>query len=134
MTFIELDYLFVFLPLVTVLYYLFRATIRANIIILAASYYFYGAMTPWYLIPLVVTSLIDFLVGIRLSKTERKSARRAWLVLSLVANLGLLGFFKYTPWLIREINQGLAVAGMGVELPALAVVLAPGICSTPSRR
>jgi alginate O-acetyltransferase complex protein AlgI len=94
MTFIELDYLFVFLPLVTVLYYVFRGTIWANVIILGASYYFYGAMTAWYLIPLIVTSLIDFLVGIRLSKTERQAARRAWLILSLVANLGLLGFFK----------------------------------------
>jgi alginate O-acetyltransferase complex protein AlgI len=127
MTFIELDYLFVFLPLVVIGYYLLRGTIWANVLILAASYYFYGATTPWYLIPLIVTSLIDFLVGIRLSKTERQGARRAWLILSLTANLGLLGFFKYTPWLIGEINSGLASAGVGYALPVLAVVLPPGI-------
>ena len=127
MTFTELDYLFIFLPLVVVGYHLLRGTIWANVLILGASYYFYGAVTPWYLIPLVVTSLIDFLVGIRLSKTERQSARRCWLIVSLVANLGLLGFFKYTPWLINEFNQGLAVAGAGFALPVLAVVLPPGI-------
>lgn len=82
MTFTELDYLFIFPPLVVVGYHLLRGTIWANVLILGASYYFYGAVTPWYLIPLVVTSLIDFLVGIRLSKTERQSARRCWLIVS----------------------------------------------------
>jgi alginate O-acetyltransferase complex protein AlgI len=127
MTFIELDYIFIFLPLVVILYYLLRGTVWANIVILTASYYFYGSSAAWYLIPLVATSLIDFLVGIRLSKTEHPTARRAWLILSLVANLGLLGFFKYTPWLIGEINQGLDAAGMNFALPVLAVVLPPGI-------
>ena len=127
MTFIELNYLLFFLPLVVIGYYLLRGTIWANVLILGASYYFYGATTPWYLIPLVVTSLIDFLVGIRLSKTERRGARRAWLILSLTANLGLLAFFKYTPWLIGEINGGLAWAKVGYALPVLAVVLPPGI-------
>ena len=127
MTFIELDYLFIFLPIVVILYHLFRGTIWANVIILTASYYFYGSAAAWYLVPLVVTSLVDFIVGIRLSKTERQGARRAWLIVSLVANLGLLGFFKYTPWLIGEVNQGFATLGVGFALPALAVVLPPGI-------
>jgi D-alanyl-lipoteichoic acid acyltransferase DltB (MBOAT superfamily) len=127
MTFIELDYLLVFLPLVVISYYLLRGTIWVNVLILVASYYFYGASTPWYLIPLVVTSLIDFLVGIRLSKADRQGTRRAWLILSLTANLGLLGFFKYTPWLIGEINGVMAWAGVHYALPALAVVLPPGI-------
>jgi len=127
MTFVELDYLFIFLPMVVVLYHLFRRTIWANVLILVASYYFYGASTAWYLIPLVVTSMVDFLVGIRLSKTERQLARRAWLIVSLVANLGLLGFFKYTPWLIGEINLGLGAAGVAFTLPALSIVLPPGI-------
>ena len=127
MTFVELDYLFIFLPMVVVLYHLFRRTIWANVLILVASYYFYGASAAWYLIPLVVTSMVDFLVGIRLSKTERQVARRAWLIVSLVANLGLLGFFKYTSWLIGEINLGLGAAGVAFTLPALSIVLPPGI-------
>jgi len=127
MTFIELDYLFIFLPVIVLLYYLLRGTIWANVVILAASYYFYAAATPWYLIPLVVTSLIDFAVGLLLSKTEHQGKRRALLVLSLVANLGLLGFFKYTSWLIGEINQGLSLAGIRPMLPLLAVALPPGI-------
>ena len=127
MTFIEFDYLYLFLPAVVALYYLFRGTIWANVVILIASYIFYGLGAAWYLIPLVVTSLIDFLVGIQLSKTEYQPHRKAWLILSLTANLGLLGFFKYGPWLVSSTNAGLASAGIAYSLPALAVVLPPGI-------
>jgi alginate O-acetyltransferase complex protein AlgI len=127
MTFIQFDYLFAFLPLVVILYYVFRRTIWANVIILAFSYYFYGSNAAWYLIPLVVTSLIDFFVGLRLSKTEHPIARKAWLIISLVANLGLLSFFKYTPWLIGCVNSSLAAAGVAFAVPALSVTLPPGI-------
>lgn len=127
MTFIELDYVFVFLPVVVVLYYLLRKTRGANLVILIASYIFYGAGAAWYLIPLVITSMIDFLVGIQLSKTDHQPYRKAWLILSLTANLGLLAFFKYTPWLINSANLGLAAAGAAFTLPALSVVLPPGI-------
>jgi alginate O-acetyltransferase complex protein AlgI len=135
MTFIELDYLFVFLPLTVVLYLVFRTTLItsfgktsvANLVILAASYYFYGAAVPWYLIPLIVTSLIDFAVGIQLTRTDSKPRRKLLLIVSLTANLGLLAFFKYTPWLIESLNGGLARFGSTVVLPALAVTLPPGI-------
>jgi alginate O-acetyltransferase complex protein AlgI len=127
MTFISLDYLFIFLPVVVGLYYLCRGTVWANVVVLLASYFFYGSSGAWYLIPLVVTSLIDFLVGIQLSKTEYQPYRKAWLILSLVANLGLLGFFKYGPWLVTNVNLGLASAGIAFTLPVLAVVLPPGI-------
>src|SRR5665213_2931946 len=59
MTFISYDYLFLFLPVVVGLYYLFRKTVFANVIVLAASYLFYGLTHAWYLIPLIVTSLLD---------------------------------------------------------------------------
>jgi D-alanyl-lipoteichoic acid acyltransferase DltB (MBOAT superfamily) len=135
MTFIELDYLFVFLPLVVILYLIFRRTTVstfgktsiANLIILGASYYFYGSAVPWYLVPLIVTSLVDFAVGIQLTKTENKAFRKVLLVISLTANLGLLAFFKYTPWLIDSFNGGFKWLGVDVMLPALAVTLPPGI-------
>src|SRR5947208_10011571 len=127
MTFISLDYLLVFLPIVVGLYYLFRRSFLANVIILTASYIFYAAGAIWYLIPLVFTSLLDFIVGILLSGTERARARRTLLIASLSANLGLLALFKYTPWLIGNINLGLATAGLDIAMPALVVTLPPGI-------
>jgi D-alanyl-lipoteichoic acid acyltransferase DltB (MBOAT superfamily) len=127
MTFISLNYLFVFLPAVVGLYYLFRKTILANVVILAASYIFYAAGAAWYLLPLVVTSLLDFIVGLLLSRTDRAGYRRGLLIMSLSANLGLLAFFKYAPWLISSTNLSLATAGFAAALPALSVVLPPGI-------
>jgi alginate O-acetyltransferase complex protein AlgI len=135
MTFVEFDYLFLFLPIVVVLYLIFRRTIVftlgnlsfANFIILAASYYFYGSAVPWYLIPLMITSLIDFTVGIQLTKYKRKSIRKLLLIVSLTANLGLLAFFKYTPWLVDSLNNGFNWLGTGFILPTLAVTLPPGI-------
>jgi len=127
MTFISLSYLAIFLPLVVGLYYIFRTSYVANIIVLGASYYFYAATTQWYLIPLIVTSLLDFVVGIFLSRTEHPGYRKSLLVLSLSANLGLLAFFKYTPWLINNANTALAAAGATFMLPALVVALPPGI-------
>ena len=127
MTFISLDYLLVFLPLVVGLYLICRGTILANLVILAASYYFYAAAAAWYLIPLVITSLLDFVVGLFLSRETRPGYRRALLIASLSANLGLLGFFKYTPWLIDNLNLGLAALGVGAVVPTLLVSLPPGI-------
>jgi alginate O-acetyltransferase complex protein AlgI len=127
MTFISLDYLFVYLPVVVGLYYLFRRNFIANIVIVGASYIFYAIGAAWYLLPLIFTSLLDFLVGILLSRTDRARSRRALLIVSLTANLGLLALFKYTGWLIGNINLGLAAVGAGVALPGFAVTLPPGI-------
>jgi D-alanyl-lipoteichoic acid acyltransferase DltB (MBOAT superfamily) len=127
MSFNSFEYLLLFLPLVVILYHLFRTTGGANIVILAASYIFYGASGLWFLIPLMVTSLIDFYVGLKLSQTDKASYRKFLLVVSLSANLGLLAFFKYAPWLIASANDALVWFGMSFALPALAVTLPPGI-------
>ena len=127
MTFISFDYLLLFLPIVLGLYYFFRTSMMANVVILIASYVFYGASGLWFLIPLMITSLLDFYVGLKLSQTESQRWRKILLVVSLTANLGLLAFFKYTPWLIASINKGLLAAGFSVALPILAVTLPPGI-------
>ena len=89
MTFISLDYLLLFLPLVVGIYLICRGTILANLVILAASYYFYAAAAAWYLIPLVITSLLDFVVGLFLSRETRPGYRRALLIASLSANSAL---------------------------------------------
>jgi len=127
MTFISLDYLFLYLPIVVGLYYVFRKTALANVIVMVASYIFYAAAAAWYLVPLIFTSLLDFIVGLMLSREDRPRYRRALLIGSLSANLGLLAFFKYTPWLIDNLNLGLIAVGIGAVIPTLIVTLPPGI-------
>lgn len=127
MTFISLDYLFLYLPVVVGLYLIFRRTFLANVIIMVASYIFYAASAAWYLIPLIFTSMLDFAVGLVLSREDRPAYRRALLIASLTANLGLLAFFKYTPWLLGSANAALVAVGLGWALPTLSVTLPPGI-------
>jgi len=75
----------------------------------------------------MITSLLDYYVGGRLEQEESRHFRKVLLLISLTANLGLLAFFKYTPWLISSANQGLTAIGIGAVLPALALTLPPGI-------
>lgn len=136
MTFVEFDYLLLFLPGMVVLYHVFRKipiyifgkTTIANLIILIASYYFYGVAEPWYLIPLIVTSIVDFAIGLQLARTDGRALRRLLLIVSLTANLGLLAFFKYTPWAVNSLNAILQWMHYGPVLPTFAfVALPPGI-------
>ena len=127
MTFLQFDYLLIFLPLVVLLYHVFRRYRGVNIIILIASMTFYGMSGALYLIPLIFTSLLDFYVALKLEKTENRTARKWLLGASLTANLGLLGFFKYTPWLLTNANLGFESLGWGARLPVLDLALPPGI-------
>jgi alginate O-acetyltransferase complex protein AlgI len=117
MNFVSFDYYLLFLPVVVGLYYVFRTSILANVVILAASYIFYGSSGLWFLAPLIVTSLIDFYVGLKLATIGEW--RKTLLAVSLIANLGLLAFFKYTPWLINSINEGLAAAGLSHRIAGI---------------
>jgi alginate O-acetyltransferase complex protein AlgI len=127
MSFISFNYLFIFLPAVVILYHIFRKSWIANLVILAFSYTFYAVGGLWFLLPLMITSLIDFYVGLKLDQVKLQKFRRVLLLTSLVANLGLLAFFKYTPWLLSSLNAGFSAAGLAIVLPTLAVTLPPGI-------
>jgi alginate O-acetyltransferase complex protein AlgI len=85
---------FVFLAAVLVLFYASPKAIR-KLILLAASYYFYGTWN-YHFIPLLLTlTVIDYTAGIWLEKTSGAARKRAILIASLSANLLFLGFFKY---------------------------------------
>jgi D-alanyl-lipoteichoic acid acyltransferase DltB (MBOAT superfamily) len=94
--------------------------------LLAASYLFYG----WFSIPLsglmLFSSVVDFVAGRHLHTATDPRARRGWLCLSLVANLGLLFVFKYTNWFLGTLT-GLGSLFGFAPLPHLDIVLPLGI-------
>jgi alginate O-acetyltransferase complex protein AlgI len=98
-----------------------------NRFLLAASFVFYGAWDWRFLALLVVTILVDFLVGVKLDTVERPAARKAWLCVSLVSNLGILGFFKYWHFFVESASAGLQALGFGAVSSRLEVVLPVGI-------
>ena len=94
----------VFLTLVFGVYWFLvaRSLKLQNLFLLVMSYVFYGCWDWRFLSLIVVSSLIDFLVGRALEATQDPNRCRHLLWISLGANLGLLGFFKYFNWLIRR--------------------------------
>jgi alginate O-acetyltransferase complex protein AlgI len=103
-----------------------RPNLRLGFLLLA-SYYFYAANNGWILLLLLATTGIDYLSALRMARTERRGSRRYWLILSLVANLGMLGFFKYADFLLASAEDATRTAGWDLLLPRLGVALPVGI-------
>ncbi len=82
----------VFLPLVFLVYWLLKPAYR-NYFLLFASYYFYFSYNPWYLLLLIGTSAFDYWCAKKISGSSHK---RTFLYLSILSNLGVLAFFKYS--------------------------------------
>ena len=125
MQFNSLSFIFVFLPCVLAGYLLLRRTRFANLFMLLASLYFYGVSAWWYLVPFFFTALLDFFVGQRIERSADPHYRRRMLVLSVVANLGLLSIFKYTGWITSDLSA--ALAPLGVAFTPIALSLPPAI-------
>ena len=105
-----------------------------NVLLLVASYVFYGWVHPWWPVLLFATTLVDYWSARRMSDAARIS-RKAWLWLSIVTNLGLLGFYKYFDFFVD--NVAAAGAALGWNIPPIALArwrCRPASRSTPSSR
>lgn len=98
-----------------------------NALLLAASYLFYGYWDARFLLLLGVSTVLDFLIGGRLDRTDDERVRKRLVTLSVVINLGILGFFKYFDFFIDSTAELVAALGFSVHLPTLQVLLPVGI-------
>ncbi len=128
MLFNSLDFA-VFLPIVFLLYWFVfhRHLAWQNIFIVGASYLFYGWWDYRFLGLLVVSTLIDFLVSRWLGITSDRRKRKILLIISLVSNLGILGFFKYFNFFIVSYTDTFTWLGYGFTPSTLNIVLPVGI-------
>jgi alginate O-acetyltransferase complex protein AlgI len=125
MQFNSVAYVFGFLPLVVAGWAMLRRTHYANLFVACASLYFYASSEIWYLAPLFVTALLDYVIGQRVYSAHDEKKRRGLTAFSIVANLGLLSYFKYGPWLTSKLAP--ALANVGLAFPVIAVGLPPAI-------
>lgn len=95
--------------------------------LLVASYLFYAAWNPPFVILLWISTVVDWYAAQKLVRAERQAARRAWMLLSVVANLGMLGYFKYGGFLLDNFAALMTVAGVAYQAPKLDIVLPVGI-------
>ena len=117
----------VFLPLVFAAYWWLLPGRRAqNLFLLLASWLFYGWWDWRFLGLLWLSTAVDYTIGLRLHMA-RADRRKAWLIASLVLNLGLLAAFKYMGFFVESAAALLSTIGLDPHLPVLRIALPVGI-------
>jgi alginate O-acetyltransferase complex protein AlgI len=131
MLFPTFDFLLFVIPVLLATWALGRRPLARTLLLLGASYFFYMGgpkteppPTPWYYVGLLVLStVLDYAAGLLIANADRNAERRgdpssargfrnAVLGVSLVGNLGLLGYFKYTDFFLRTAQDVATALGM----------------------
>jgi alginate O-acetyltransferase complex protein AlgI len=116
----------IFFPVVIILYFLLPHKFRWALL-LGASMYFYMAFVPSYILILGVTIVVDYFAGIWIEEAESARRRKAYLVMSLVANIGFLAFFKYFNFLNSNIAGLANLIGWNYPIENLNIILPIGL-------
>lgn len=119
----------VFLPIVFLVYWSLRnkPLMYQNLVLLIASYFFYGWWDWRFLGLIAFSTIVDFIVGRKISRCKTKKAKKYFLLVSLMVNLGLLGFFKYFNFFITSFEEGINALGLSFDTWTLNIILPVGI-------
>ncbi len=118
----------IFLPIVLLIYWSFKQHKRAqNFILLISSYIFYACWDYRFLSLILISTITDYFVGLKLSKTTNQKRRKYWLGLSLFINLGILISFKYFAFFIESFSYLLEQVGLSANVYSLQIILPVGI-------
>lgn len=119
----------IFLPIVFLLYwFVFNKNLkRQNMMLLFASYVFYGWWDWRFLFLLMFSTGLDYFTGIKIHDAASVRGRKTWMWISVLTNLGFLGFFKYYNFFVDSFAR--LLSGMGVEANpwTLNIILPVGI-------
>ncbi len=117
----------VFFACVLVLHNLPLGWTTKKINLLVASYLFYAAWNPPFVVLLWISTVVDWWAAKKLVNAESPHSRRAWMLLSVVVNLGMLGYFKYGGFLMENFAALMQSLGVAYQPPKLDIVLPVGI-------
>lgn len=119
----------IFLPIVFLLYwFVFKKSLKQqNLLIVAASYVFYGWWDWRFLSLILFSTLVDFTVGQLLAREKKQSIRKLWLWTSIFVNLGFLGFFKYYNFFLENFITAFSFFGNEFQAQSLQIILPVGI-------
>ncbi len=119
----------IFLPIIFILYwFVANKNIRfQNFLIVIASYLFYGWWDWRFLTLIFFSTIVDYFIGLRLSKQENIRKRKILLWISIAINLGFLGFFKYYNFFIDNFILGFSLLGTEIKPNSLNIILPVGI-------
>ena len=125
MTFNSLQFL-IFLPVVIILYFIVPHKFRW-LILLIASYYAYMSWNPWLVFLILATTLVSYLAGIFIPKTQNQKVKKLLLAITIIVCLGILIFFKYFNFLLGSVISFLNLFSMNIHSVALDIILPIGI-------
>ena len=118
MVFANLIFIYIFLPLNLLLYFSTKNKAFRNSILVVFSLFFYAWGEPVWVSLLLFSAVIDYCHGRIIEKHPGQWQAKAAVASSLILNLGLLGIFKYSGFLVENIN---ALLGIGLPVPAFAL-------------
>ena len=95
--------------------------------LLLASYLFYAAWSPPFILLLWISTIVDWLAAQKLVQAKRPAVRHGWMLLSVIVNLGMLGYFKYGNFALQSFSALLAGFGVAYQPPHYDIVLPVGI-------
>jgi len=117
---------FIFFSIVLILYFLLPHRWQ-NRMLLVASYFFYGWWDWRFLSLIFVSTATDYLCGIQIHQKPNKAEKKKYLLISIITNLSLLGFFKYWNFFTDSFVVLLSQIGVQPSFPTLNIVLPVGI-------
>lgn len=104
MVFSNLVFLYVFLPIVLLVYFIVPRGLK-NTILLIASLFFYSWGEPSYVVLMILSIVINYIIGLLVANAKTDSRKKTWLWFAVFVNLGILGYYKYANFLVENINQ-----------------------------
>ena len=119
----------IFLPIVFILYWFVtnKNLKLQNLLIVVASYVFYGWWDWRFLSLIIFSTLVDYTVGRSLRTEERINKRKLLLLTSILVNLGFLGFFKYYNFFLENFVAAFSFMGRDISANSLHIILPVGI-------
>lgn len=118
---------FLYLGLVLPVYFLLKPQRSKAIWLLAASYFFYGYWDWRFCSLLLLSTVVDFIIGKKIFESEEPAARKRLLLASMSINLGILGIFKYFNFFVGSVEAVSASMGLQVDSLHLNIILPVGI-------
>ena len=119
----------IFLPVVFFIYWfvLNKKSSYQNIFLLIASYVFYGWWDWRFLSLIIISSFVDFFVAQKIQKAHKVRNKKILLTISILINIGFLGFFKYFNFFVDSFVEAFAQIGIHLNPRTLNIILPVGI-------
>ena len=120
MIFADILFLFAFLPICFILYFLSKSIKWRNSVLIFVSLVFYAFGKPLYIPLFLVSIVVNYFLALGINKNKNTGKAKLLMVLDLLYNFGMLGIFKYTDFMINNIN---GIFGTNIPLQNIALPL-----------